>query len=145
MNKAIQKMMVALAVCGALCGTAMAAPKGGQPQASKGGSPTAQALRAPAKPAATKASGTGLCAPQRAEVRKPSKPQSQPRREVARHESHRRPAPAAQHRKPPRHHAPRHDEPRHEHHNGTLHTEDWCSMGASLLGGILGGMIGSAM
>ncbi len=44
MNKAIQKLMMALAICGTLCGTAVAAPRGNPPP--KGKAPTA--MRAPA-------------------------------------------------------------------------------------------------
>ena len=50
MNKAIQKMVMALAVCGALCGTTMAAPKGNPPP--NGKAPTAIKASAQKPPAA---------------------------------------------------------------------------------------------
>ncbi len=126
MNKAIQKMMMALAVCGTLCGTAMAAPGGNPPP--KGKAPTA--MRA--------------SAPKRHAVKAPA-----PARHAAKH----RAAPA-------RHHAPKHDAVRHApppppparhhapkrlRHNHTLHTEDWCGIGTSLIGGLVGGLIGASI
>ena len=51
MNKAIQKIVMALAVCGALCGTAMAAPKVNPPP--KGKAPTAMKAPAQKPPAAS--------------------------------------------------------------------------------------------
>ena len=96
MNKAIQKMVMALAVCGALCGTAMAAPKGNPPP--KGKAPTA--MKAPAKhtPQAAKAHGRAPTVAQHAPMR------PAPRHEVARHAT------------PPPTHA-KHHEPKHHHDN----------------------------
>ena len=147
MNKAIQKMMMALAVCCALCGTAMAyppntvrterpigsegiverseyrAPKGNPP--SRGQAPTA--MKAPAqKTHATKAPAP---AKQAAKIHS-THSKHNPRHEVVRHT----PAPP-----PAKHHEPKH------HHNGTLHTEDWCEIGASLIGGLVGGLIGASI
>ena len=130
MNNAIKKMMLALAVCGALCGTAMAAPRGNPPP--KGGKPPAAAkLHAPKAPVHV---NTHHAAPAK----------HGPGRVVAHHNPP--PPPPAMHRAPPpppprHHHAPKRH---HEHNNCTLHTEDWCGIGASLIGGLIGGIIGAA-
>ena len=143
MNKAVQKLMMALAVCGALCGTAMAAPRGNPPP--KGKAPTA--MKAPAQKALKAQPARNVSkAPIYCGGRHAAPAKHEPRREVAhhnppptpRHEAHRPPEP---HRPAPKPVPPRH----HHHHNNTLHTEDWCSIGASLVGGIVGGMIGAAM
>ena len=141
MNKAIQKMMLALAMCGTLCGTAMAAPKGNPPP--KGKAPTA--MKAPAeKPRAAKAP-TPARHVAKAPAKTPPKAHFAPTRPAQRHE-------IARHAPPPPPPPPRakHHEPKHRHHNdchcnGTLHTEDWCEVGASLLGGLIGGLIGAAI
>ena len=124
MNKAIQKMMMALAVCGALCGTAMAAPKGNPP--SRGQAPTA--MKAPAQK--THAAKAPTPARQTAKHHS-THSKHNPRHEVVRLT----PAPPP----PAKHHEPKH------HHNGTLHTEDWCEIGASLIGGLVGGLIGASI
>ena len=128
MNKAIQKMVMALAVCGALCGTAMAAPRGNPPPKDK--APTAMRASAPKghavkAPAPAQQTAKRHAAPARHHV---------PRHEIVRHA----PPPPP----PARHHAPKHH---HHHHNHTLHTEDWCEIGASLLGGLVGGLIGASI
>ena len=134
MNKAIQKMVMALAVCGALCGTAMAAPKGSTPP--RGNAPTAMkvpAQRSHAAKAPTPARHTAAT-PARVQAKThiaPARPERQ--HEVVRH--------AAPPPPPARHHEPKH---RH-HHSNTLHTEDWCEIGASLLGGLVGGLIGASI
>ena len=138
-NKAIQKIVMALAVCGALCGTAMAAPKGNPPP--KGKAPTA--MKAPAQkphtakaPAPAKHTAHTAKAPGKA----PTVTRHAPMRPASRHE-------VAHHASPPPPHA-RHHEPRHHHdchHSTTLHTEDWCEIGASLLGGLVGGLIGASI
>ena len=146
MNKAIQKMMMALAVCGALCGTAMATPKGST--LPRGKAPTA--MKAPVqKPQAAKAAApvrqkVKMSAPVRqtahatkAPGRAPAVAHATPARPAPRHEVA-RPAPPP----PAPHHEPRHHA---HHHSTTLHTEDWCGIGASLLGGLIGGLIGSSI
>ena len=140
MNKAIQKMVMALAVCGALCGTAMAAPKGSTPP--KGKAPTA--MKAPAqKQQAAKAPAPArqtAKAPARTMAKTHPAPAHQtPRLEVAHHAP---PPPPAKHHEP-KHHHEHHD---HDCHcSGTLHTEDWCEIGASLLGGLVGGLVGASI
>ena len=124
MNKAMQKMMIALAVCGALCGTAMAAPKGNPPP--RGQAPAA--MRAPTQKIHAKKSP----APAKQTAKHHSThTKHTPRHGVVRHT----PAPPP----PAKHHKPKH------HHNGTLHTEDWCEIGASLIGGLVGGLIGASI
>ena len=135
MNKAIQKMIMALAVCGALCGTAMAAPKGSTPP--RGKAPTAmkapvQKSHAAKAPASARHTAT---APVRVQTKTHIAPvRPEPRHEVARHAP---PPPPVTHRHEPRHH--------HSRHSGTLHTDDWCEIGASLLGGLVGGLIGASI
>ena len=137
MNKAIQKMMLALAVCGALCGTAMAAPKGNQPP--KGKAPTAMKAQSPkaTKPAPAKQVAK---APAHQTAKAPAHGNAHhtaPTKHELRHEvAHHNPPPPAHHHEPKHHH--------HDHHSGTLHTEDWCEIGASLIGGLIGGLIGAA-
>ena len=161
-NKAIQKLMMALAVCGALCGTTFAAPKGNPPP--KGKAPTAmkalaQKSRAAKAPAPAKKTAK---APARATVNvRPAPARNTTKHEVVRHAQ---PPPARQYE---RHHEPRHEHHRHDHrchdshcrdrhhdhrchdphchHGDTLHTEDWCEIGASLLGGLVGGLIGASI
>ena len=135
MNKAIQKMMMALAVCGVLCGTAMAAPKGNPPP--KGGkAPTAMKAQAPmaakARPAPVRQVSK---APTYGNAHHVAPAKHEPRHEVVHHN----PPPPAHH-----HHEPKHHHHHHDHHNSTLHTEDWCEIGASLIGGLIGGLIGAA-
>ena len=133
MNKAIQKLMMALAVCGALCGTAMAAPKGNTPKGGK--APTAQKApaqkQAKAKPAPAKQTAK---APAHGNAHHAAPAKHEPRHEVAHHN----PAPPP----PAHHHEPKHH---HDHHGSTLHTEDWCEIGASLIGGLVGGLIGASI
>lgn len=161
MNKAIQKMMVALAVCGALCGTSMAAQK-------RISAPHGE--RAPAAARADNMGGRVVRAPERDNHRRIEQPRQErrnerpePRRETAqRHRNNPPPRPAARPPEPRRevvvvHHqtppppppppAPRHhEEHRRPHHDdSTLHTEDWCTIGASLVGGLIGGIIGAAL
>ena len=103
-NKTLKKLTMALAFCGALCGTAMAAPKGGAP--AKGKAPVAMRAKTPA--------------PARHEVAKHTPP-------------------------PPRHHEPRH---RHNHrcdHRCKHHGDNWCVLGATVVGGLLGGLLGAAL
>lgn len=47
-------------------------------------------------------------------------------------------APTARHAPAPRHHEPPPREPHHGHH--TIHTEGWVTIGAALLGGLVGGL-----
>ena len=166
MNKAIQKMMMALAVCGALItaaqagsqpmgtrasramrepsGTAMAASKGNPPP--KGKAPTA--MKAPVQkphtakaPAPAKHAPLAAKAPGRAPtVAHPAPMLPAPRHEVARHAPP--PPPHVKHHEPKHHHDHRHHD---HHHSTTLHTEDWCEIGASLLGGLVGGLIGASI
>ena len=141
MNKAIQKIVMALAVCGALSGTAMAAPKGNTPP--KGKAPTA--MKAPArKPRAAKTPTPArhtAAAPARVQAKTHiAHTRLEPQHEVARHAA---PLPPhVKHHEPNRHH----DNHNHDCHNSsTLHTEDWCEIGASLLGGLVGGLIGASI
>ena len=132
MNKAIQKMILALAVCGTLCGTAMAAPKHNAP---KGGKAPA-AMRAEASKAAkAKPAPSHQVAktPVRGNAQHAAPARHEPKHEVARRHN---PSPARPHHEPKHH---------HHHHNNTLHTEDWCEIGASLLGGLIGGLVGASI
>jgi hypothetical protein len=129
MNKTIQKMMLALAVCGALCGTAMAAPKGSH--SSNGKAPTAMKAQAPKASKPARARQTTK-APAHGNAHHAAPAKYEPRHEIVHHN----PPPPARHHEPKHHH--------HEHHSGTLHTEDWCEIGASLIGGLIGGLIGAA-
>ena len=176
MNKAIQKMVMALAVCGALItaaqagsqpmgtrasramrepsGTAMAAPKENPPP--KGKAPTAMKAPAQKPPAAkahapvahtAKAPAPAKHTPQAAKAhgRAPTVAQHAPMRPAPRHEVARHappPPPHAKHHEPKHHHDNRHHDC---HHSTTLHTEDWCEIGASLLGGLVGGLIGASI
>lgn len=129
MNKAIQKMMLALAVCGTLCGTAMAAPKGNAPKGGK--APTAMKAQAP-KAAKSAPAKQMAKAPAHGNAHHAAPTKHEPRHEVAHHN----PPPPAHHHEPKHHH--------HDHHSSTFHTEDWCEIGASLIGGLIGGLIGAA-
>ena len=118
MNKTLKKLTMALALCGALCGTAMAAPKGGAP--AKGKAPTAMTAKAPAPAkhvAKTPTHGHGHVGP--------AKPAH--RHEVARHTP------------PP---PPRHPEPRHHHDH---HGDNCFVLGATLLGGLVGGLLSAVL
>ena len=130
MNKTIKKLALAMTVCATLCGSVMAAPKG-NPQP-KGRAPAVQkASMHQTVKAPSKAHNPAPCG----EVRKAPQPKP-PKHEVARNHAHRP--------EPPKHHEPRHHEPEH-HHDTTYHSDDWCTIGASLIGGLIGGLIGSAM
>jgi len=129
MNKTLKKLMMAIALCGAFCGTATAAPKGGAP--ARGKAPAAMTARtpAPAKHVAKAPShGYGHVEPARPGCRD----------EVARHTP-----------PPPKHHETKH---RHDHrcdhrcnHHDDHHGDNWCMLGASVIGSIVGGIIGAAL
>ena len=128
MNETMKKMMVALMAGLALCTAATAAPRG---QDRKG-----PASKAPAHQVAS------------------AKPKAKPApaRQVARHDAKPRHEAKPQYAARPRHDAPPPrpaERPHHGHdehrHNGTLHTEDWCALGASLVGGLVGGLLGAAL
>ena len=117
-NRTLKKLTMAFALCGALCGTAMAAPKGGAP--AKGKAPAAMTAKAPAPAkhaAKAPAHGHGHV--------EPAKPAH--RHEVARHTP------------PP---PPRHPEPRHHHDH---HGDNCCVLGATLLGSLVGGLLGAVL
>lgn len=149
MNKAMKKIMMALVVTGALCTTAMAAPKGNH--IPNGKAPVAIRAQAPKSHQASPAKHT---------VKEPPKAHHAPAKnahhhEVAKHKSppppvkvKHSPPPPPPHEKvchhKPDHHKPNHHKPNH-HHSETLHTEDWCCIGATVVGGIIGGLIGAAM
>ena len=126
MNKTIQKMMLAMAVCGVLCGTAVAAPKGNPPKGGK--APTAMRAQAPKG---------HTPAPQMAKA---------PAREhraapMARHETRYE---IAHHAPPPP--PPRHDaHHRHHHHDSVCHCDDLGDVCAGLIGGLIGGLISAVM
>ena len=124
MNKAIKKMMLALAVCGALCGTAVAAPKGNPPKGGK--APTAMKAQAPKghthAPKVAKA-------PAREHHAAPI------RHHETRHE-------VAHHAPPP---PPRHDTHHHHHHDTVRHCDGWCDVCGGLIGGLVGGLISAVM
>ena len=136
MNETMKKMMVALMAGLALCTAAPAAPRG---QDRKGPASKAPAHQvASAKPKAKPAP-----AHQVASAKPKAKPA--PARQVARHDAKPRHEAKPQYAARPRHDAPPPrpaERPHHGHdehrHNGTLHTEDWCALGASLVGGLLG-------
>lgn len=143
MEKMIKKMMVAGLACLAMCGTAMAAPKG--PQAGRAPEPRRMVQQAP-KPAQK--------APVAAPVRK-----AQPAPQIV----HQKPAPkpvmthrpAAKpvlHTRPPQHHVAHHKPARrpvtpcHRHHRHectNCHYDDngWVELGAGIIGGIIGALI----
>ena len=132
MNKTLKMLTLALTICAAICGTANAAPKGGSRPGDKAPA-VAKAQPAP-KHTTTKAS-----APAKQTVKAPAKGHAAPVKAAPihdpapRHEvAHHKPAP----RPEPHHHEPKHH---HNHHGNTLHTEDWCEIGASLIGGLVGG------
>ena len=125
MNNTLKKLMMAFALCGALCGTALAAPKGGAP--AKGKAPAAQPAKThtPAKPTAKAPAKPVAQAPARGHGHvEPARPAH--KHEVAKHT----PPP------PPKHH--------HDHH-GSHHEDTWCVLGASIIGGLVGGLIGAAL
>ena len=123
MNNTLKKLMMAIALCGALCGTATAAPKGCAPAKGKAHASMTAKAPAPAKHAAkAPAHGHGHV--------EPAKPTH--RHEVARHT----PPP------PPRHH----HEPKHHHDHRCDHNDDnWCVLGASVIGGLVGGLLGAVL
>ena len=138
MNKAIQKMMLALAMCGTLCGTAFAAPKGNPPP--KGGAPAA--MKAPVQKARVAKAPAPAKHMAKAPARRPAKAHAAPMRHTPRHEVVRCAPPPP----PPRHHKPEHrHHDRHDCHDCTLRSDGWCEIGASLLGGLLGGLIGASI
>ncbi len=128
MNKAIQKMMLALAVCGVMCTTAMAAPKGHARNNDRGRTQVTTVTR------------TTHTAPARHVDRTPAKTHVTTVKHVT-HEvrnnvaCHRAPAPV-RHTPPPRqgcHH--------HHHDNDT----GVVTFAATVVGGIVGGLIGAAL
>ncbi len=126
MNKAIQKMMLALAICGAMCTTAMAAPKGHGRGNDRGRTQVTTVTR------------TTHSAPARHVAKTPA------RRNVTtvRHVTHEVRHDVVHHRAPvPVHHAP---PPRHHHHH---HDNDSgvVTFAASLVTGLIGGLIGAAL
>ena len=128
----IKKMILGLAVCGALCTTAMAAPKGGAAPQGK-----ASTMQRSAQVGRQQSQGSHVSqAPDRSRRApvKQSVSRPQPKQQTA-------------HQKPASHPQMRHERPEHDgcRHGSTLHTGDWCSIGASLIGGLVGGLIGSAM
>lgn len=66
---------------------------------------------------------------------------------VVHHTTTRGPTPSHPARHNELHHEHR-DHGHHKHHrhhdNGTLHTEDWITIGVGLIGGVIGGVIGAA-
>ena len=88
-NKTLKKLMMALALCGALCGTATAAPKGGAP--AKGKAPATMTAKAPA--------------PAKHAAKAPARGHVEPAKPAHRHE-------VARHTPPPKHHEPKHH---HDH------------------------------
>ncbi len=140
MNKAMMKMMLALAMCGMMATGAIAAPRRGDAKDRK--APSSVRVKAPAHHATKKPVKTTVV-----KVKEPS-----------RRATHHVTLPGKMHersrevvyvrdgrdarRDPPRHH--RHHKDR-DHHNTTLHSEDWCVVGASALVGVLGGLIGAAL
>ena len=118
-NRALKKLMMAFALCGALCGTAMAAPKGGAP--AKGRAPAAMTTKAHA--------------PTKHVAKAPAHGHVEPARPAHRHE-------VARHAPPP----PRHPGPRHHHdHRCGHHGDNCCVLGATLLGGLVGGLLGAVL
>ena len=130
MNKTLRMLTLALTICAAICGTAHAAPRGGSHHGGK--APTVVKAQ-PVRKHTAKAP-----APAKHTAKVPAKGHPHPAKAEPRHV-------AAHHANPPVHHGMHHEpERRHHHHHGsTLHTEDWCEIGASLLGGLVGGLIGS--
>jgi hypothetical protein len=135
MNKTLKALMLALTICAAICGTANAAPRGGNhpagktPAVARAQPVQKHAAKAPAKPA------VAAHAPAKPAPKAPAHVhlvKSEPRHRDAHHV--RPPEP------PARHHGPE-----HHHHDRTLHTEDWCEIGASLIGGLVGGLIGASI
>ena len=132
MDKKLKMLALALTIGAAMCGTAMAAPKGNTPP--KGRAPAVAKALPPARHVAPAKKGAPSPAMGRHVPAKPA-----PRHEVARHANPPPPPPPARRHEPAHRH---HD--KHHHHGTTLHTEDWCAIGASLIGGLIGGIIGAA-
>lgn len=113
MNKTLKTLLVAALACITLCGTAVAAPRGGRDNG-----------RAPAPKHQT------------------TKHQKAPQKHIAKTkpapQKHHRPAPKKH--QPPRHHVTTHTVHHVDHHcdddNG------WVTLGGAILGGIIGGIIG---
>lgn len=130
MNKIMKTLAIAAVAAVAMTGSAMAAPKGAQ--SPKGGAKVEQRASQPKQ--------TVKSAPKQTQRHKVAhKSQPSPKHEVARHNKPE--PPRVDHRPSPKPESTHH----HHHNNGTLHTEDWCSIGASLVGGLIGGIIGAAM
>ncbi|MGN0855297.1 MAG: hypothetical protein ACI4R9_07245 [Kiritimatiellia bacterium] len=136
MEKMIKKMMVAGLACIAMCGTAMAAPRGGNGP---------QAGRAPeAKPMAQQTPKTAHKAPVAAH-----KQNNRPMQQVARHKTapqpvmHRTPAPVrtARHKPARRPKTPCHRHHRHECNDCHYDDNGWIELGAGLIGGVIGALI----
>ncbi len=139
MNKAMTKMMLALAICGMMATGAMAAPRHGDAKDRR--APSSVRTKTPAHHAAKKPAKTTVVTvretPAQVVRHKPAcRDVYEPRREVVYVRDGR-----DARRDPPRHH---HRKDR-DHHNTTLHSEDWCVIGASAVVGVLGGLIGAAL
>ena len=119
MNNNVNKLLVAGLACVALCGTTLAAPRGGH-----GG-------RAPARPTVTHKAPAPR-APQHCE---PARGNAHGGRPIANHApAHHRPAPVV-------HHAPPPPRPVVVHHH---ECDEGLGLGA-LLGAVIGGIVGSAL
>ena len=127
MNKKLMKLMTAIALCGALCGTATAAPKGGAP--AKGKAPATMTAKTPAP-----AKHVAKAPAQSHRHAEPARPTH--RHEVARHT----PPPP-----PPKHHKPRHHHDHHCDHHCDHNDDNWCVLGASVIGGLVGSLISAAL
>ncbi len=132
MNKAMTKMMLALAVCGMMVTGAVAAPKHGS---KKGGrAEVTMRTKAPEKKVVTTTRTKTVTV------------KESPRRETKHTIAKRAPEPKhevvyVRDKTPPRHEPPR------SHHemrcDDSLDADDWC--GIAVLGAIVGGLIGAAL
>lgn len=128
MNKTIKNMMVAGLACLAMCGSAMAAPKGAPSHKSNGPAPrqTIQTSHKTAPKAAPKASKHN-------EVRKHEASRPHDKVYVAKH----RATPPAPKRPP----EPCHRHHRHEYNDCHYNEHGWIELGAGLIGGLIGSII----
>ncbi|MCR5415091.1 MAG: hypothetical protein K6F50_10250 [Kiritimatiellae bacterium] len=157
MNKAIAKTMLALAICAMMATGAVAAPGRGAAKDRK--APSSMRAGTPERHVAKSGAKKGRI------VKVSGSPKRKDRREARgggrhgdrRDRRHREARGGGRHEvrreviyvhdyDPPRHHRDNYDwYDCDDHHSHTLHSEDWCEIGFSLLGGLLGGIVGSAL
>ncbi len=132
MNKAMTKMMLALAVCGMMVTGAVAAPKHGSKNC--GRAEVTVRAKAPEKKVVTTTRTKTVTvkeSPRKEKKHTVARRAPEPKREVL----------YVRDKTPPKREPPRH---RHDmRHHDSLDADDWC--GIAVLGTILGGLIGAAL